>query len=250
MFTAVSDTPWPFLADLVRYQCDFSATRVNNRDLSITRGHLHVMEEVCWLRVVADASRWTLSSCFGPPNACFSMIYVLGNYKLILGAVVPQSLTEDEGTYVSASVAFEGACFSVFADGAGLLGEDNDVESVAGKVGHEDRGPRRFDRCGQGDRRRCRHRRHRRHRHCRCRRLPQRGGGGRGQRGRPPSVVLVVIGSGGGGAVPDPAATERATLDHRAVPPRPLRDALSSSPSSSSRLRPPPPPSFAASRPC
>jgi hypothetical protein len=70
MFTAMSDTPWPFLADLVRYQCDFSPTRENNRDLSITtRGHLHVMEEVCRSGVAVGASRWTLSSCFGPPNA-------------------------------------------------------------------------------------------------------------------------------------------------------------------------------------
>jgi hypothetical protein len=136
-------------------------------------------------------------------------------------------------------VAFEGACVSVFADGAGLLGEDNDVESAASKVGHEDRGPRRFDRRGRGDRRRCCHRRHHRHRCCRCRHLTRHGGKGRGQRGRPPSVVIVVIGSGGGSAVPDPAAAERETLDHRAVPPRPLRNDLSSSPSLSSRPRPP-----------
>ncbi len=88
MFTAVSDTPWPVLADLVRYQCDFSATRENNCDLSIARSHLHVMEEVCGLGVVVGASRWTLSSCFGPPNACFSAIYVLGNYKLLLDKVI------------------------------------------------------------------------------------------------------------------------------------------------------------------
>jgi hypothetical protein len=52
MFTVESDTPWPFLADLVRYQQDFSATRENNRNLSITRGLLLVMEEVCGLGVV------------------------------------------------------------------------------------------------------------------------------------------------------------------------------------------------------
>jgi len=49
MFTAVSDTPWLFLADLVRYQHDFSITRENNRDLSITGGHQHVVEEFCGL---------------------------------------------------------------------------------------------------------------------------------------------------------------------------------------------------------
>jgi len=57
-----------------------------------------------------------------------------------LGAVVPPSLTEEEGAYVSASVAFEGACVGVFAEGTGQLGDDC-VESAAGKVGHEDRGP-------------------------------------------------------------------------------------------------------------
>ncbi len=31
------------------------------------------------------------------------------------GVVVPTSSTEDEGTYVDAYVAFEGACFGVFA---------------------------------------------------------------------------------------------------------------------------------------
>ena len=109
------------------------------------------------------------------------------------------------------------------------------MSNPQGGVGHEDRGPRRFD----GDRHPCHHRQHRLHRRCRCRCLPRRGSGGRGQRGRPPSVVVVVIGRGGGGAVPVPAAAERAPLDHRAVPPRPLRDALSLSPSSSSHPRPP-----------
>ena len=36
-----------------------------------------------------------------------------------VGAVVPPSLTKDEGAYVGASVAFQGACISAFADGAG-----------------------------------------------------------------------------------------------------------------------------------
>ena len=47
MFIAVSDTPRPFLANLVRYQNDFSITRENNHDLSITVGHQHVGEEFC-----------------------------------------------------------------------------------------------------------------------------------------------------------------------------------------------------------
>ncbi len=36
-----------------------------------------------------------------------------------VGAVVPPSSTKDEGVYVGASVAFEGACVSAFRDGAG-----------------------------------------------------------------------------------------------------------------------------------
>ncbi len=36
-----------------------------------------------------------------------------------VGAVVPPSSTKDKGTYVGASVAFEGTCVSAFADGAG-----------------------------------------------------------------------------------------------------------------------------------
>ncbi len=58
-----------------------------------------------------------------------------------IGVAVPPSLTKDEGAYVSALVAFDGACVSVFADGAGHLGEHDDVESAGGQVGHEDRGP-------------------------------------------------------------------------------------------------------------
>ncbi len=54
MFTAVSDTARPFLADLMRYQCDFSATRENNCDLSITRGHLHMF----WKRSVGWGWWW------------------------------------------------------------------------------------------------------------------------------------------------------------------------------------------------
>ena len=36
-----------------------------------------------------------------------------------VGAVIPPSLTKDKDAYVGASVAFEGACVVVFADGAG-----------------------------------------------------------------------------------------------------------------------------------
>ena len=175
------------------------------------------------------------------------------------GVIGPPSLTEDEGAYVGASVAFNGACVSVFANGTGQLGEDNNVESAGGEVGHvmlkrfTDSGPpwvtprlalkctAPVDSIVAGEaivifvvivvivviaivivvspatwQRRT------------------------GSGGPSPSVVVVVIGSGGGGAVPDPVAAERGTLDHRAVPPRPLRDALSLSPSSSSRRHPPP----------
>ena len=59
-----------------------------------------------------------------------------------VSAIVPPSLTEDKGAYVGASVAFKGECVSVFADGAGQLGEDDNIESTAGEVGHEDHGPR------------------------------------------------------------------------------------------------------------
>jgi len=48
------------------------------------------------------------------------------------GVVVPPSLlTKDEGAYIGASVAFDSACVSVFADGTGQLGEDDNVESAA-----------------------------------------------------------------------------------------------------------------------
>ena len=36
-----------------------------------------------------------------------------------VGAVVPPSSTKDEDAYVGVSVAFEGTCVSIFADGAG-----------------------------------------------------------------------------------------------------------------------------------
>jgi hypothetical protein len=98
------------------------------------------------------------------------------------GVVVPPSLlTKDEGAYIGASVAFDSACVSVFADGTGQLGGDDNVESAGGEVGHDDRGPRQFDRRGRGDRRLCHHRRHRcclcHHRRCRCRHLPRHGSG-------------------------------------------------------------------------
>ena len=71
-----------------------------------------------------------------------------------VGAVVPPSLTEDKGAYASQSEALEGTCVSVFADGAGQHGEDDEDKSAAGEVGHENRSPRRFNHCGRGDRRR------------------------------------------------------------------------------------------------
>ena len=51
-----------------------------------------------------------------------------------IGAVVPPSSTEDEDAYAGALVAFEGACVGAFADGAGPLGNDNNVKSAAGAV--------------------------------------------------------------------------------------------------------------------
>lgn len=60
---------------------------------------------------------------------------VAANNNNANGVVVPTSSTEDEGTYVDAYVAFEGACFGVFAfvDSSWPLGNDNDVESAAGE---------------------------------------------------------------------------------------------------------------------
>jgi hypothetical protein len=43
---------------------------------------------------------------------------VAANDDDAVGAVIPPSSTKDEGAYVGASVAFEGACVSAFADGA------------------------------------------------------------------------------------------------------------------------------------
>ena len=37
--------------------------------------------------------------------------------------------------YIGASVAFEGACVGAFTDGAGLLGNGDNVESAAGEGG-------------------------------------------------------------------------------------------------------------------
>jgi hypothetical protein len=45
----------------------------------------------------------------------------------VVGAVVPPSLT------VGASVAFEGTCVGAFPDGAGPLGNNDNVKSMAGK---------------------------------------------------------------------------------------------------------------------
>ena len=55
--------------------------------------------------------------------------------------LVPQAIgAKNEGAYVSASVAFKGACVGVFVEGAGQLGDDY-VKSAVGEVGHKDRGP-------------------------------------------------------------------------------------------------------------
>jgi hypothetical protein len=53
----VRNTRLPFLANLVHYQCDFSAIRENNRDLSITRGYPHVM---LWERSVGWGGGWRI----------------------------------------------------------------------------------------------------------------------------------------------------------------------------------------------
>ena len=144
-------------------------------------------------------------------------------------SLCPQPRTKARTSACRWSVAFEGACVGAFADSAGQRGDDdNNVESAAGEVGHEDHGPHRFDRRGQGNR----HCHYRSCRSCRCRRFPLSGGGGGIQRGRCPSVIIR------GGAVFAPAA-KRALLDCRTVPPRPLRGGHSISPSLSSWLCPP-----------
>ena len=66
-----------------------------------------------------------------------------------IGTVVPPSSTKDKGAYVGVLVAFKGTYIGAFADSAGQRADNNDVvESMAGKVGHKDRGPHRFDHCG------------------------------------------------------------------------------------------------------
>ena len=62
MFTKVGNARWPFLADLVRFQCYFSIISKYHCNLSITGGHQHVVKEVCGVGVVVGASTWTLSS--------------------------------------------------------------------------------------------------------------------------------------------------------------------------------------------
>ncbi len=44
---------------------------------------------------------------------------VAANDDDAVGALIPPSSTKDRGAYIGASVAFEGACVSAFADGAG-----------------------------------------------------------------------------------------------------------------------------------
>jgi hypothetical protein len=49
----------------------------NPRDISRTITHgrwQHMVEEVCGVAMVVDASTWTLSSWFGPPNAWLSTV--------------------------------------------------------------------------------------------------------------------------------------------------------------------------------
>ena len=50
-----------------------------------------------------------------------------------VGAVVPPSSTKDKDAYVGASVVFKGACVGAFMDGAGPLGNNNNVKSVVGE---------------------------------------------------------------------------------------------------------------------
>ncbi len=69
--------------------------------------------------------------------------------KDTVSAVVPPSSTKDEGAYVGASVAFQGACVSAFADGAG--------ESAAASVLLPPRCHQRAARRRRASR--CRHRR-------------------------------------------------------------------------------------------
>ena len=50
-----------------------------------------------------------------------------------VGAVIPPSSTKNQDAYISASVAFEGLRVGAFADSAGLLGNNSNVESAVGK---------------------------------------------------------------------------------------------------------------------
>ena len=72
MFTAIGNTRWQFLADIVVT----NVISTQQERIFITGGHPHVMEEVYGLGVVVGASRWTLSSWFEPPNAQFVAIVV------------------------------------------------------------------------------------------------------------------------------------------------------------------------------
>ena len=55
------------------------------------------------------------SPCCGDGGGYCHGRQVAANNNDANGVVVPTSSTEDEGTYVDAYVAFEGACFSMFA---------------------------------------------------------------------------------------------------------------------------------------
>ena len=60
---------------------------------------------------------------------------VADNEDDAIGAIVPPSSTENKDAYVGALVAFEGAHVGALGDGAGLLGNNDKVKSVAGKGG-------------------------------------------------------------------------------------------------------------------
>ncbi len=52
-----------------------------------------------------------------------------------IGNAVPPSSTKNKDTYVGVLVAFKGACIGAFAEGAGLLGNNDNIGSAAGGGG-------------------------------------------------------------------------------------------------------------------
>ncbi len=165
---------------------------------------------------------------------------------LVLSSLRPRPRTKTRTS--GALVAFEGACVSAFADGAGPTattlnprqGEGGGGGSSAPWGSGTVAAPVDLNVAGQWDRR-C---------HCCChhrRCLPRLGGGGRGWRGHPPSVVVFADVVGGSGAVP---TAEGAPLNVIPSHPDPSQCPSGISPSLSSRPRPPPLPSVATSHPC